>query len=273
MKGSPAGDGLAVALPSSLTAETREAKAKTLKVGYVARAAAIYRVDEVFVYTDPRHDDADLIEKVLRYAECPPYLRRRLFPRQEELKYVGAIPPLQTPNHAVSREPVEGEYREGVVLERGDVGGGAAWVDVGLDSPALLLGGNPGAGRRITVETISRGEPVEVAQVEPGEVPHYWGYSVASGPLEELGRRYRERGLELVGTSREGRDVRRADLPKGAAVVFGSPLGGIRELPLQVEQVINTVPEQGTLTIRTEEAIHASLAVLNLGRAPMQEDP
>jgi len=267
MKGKIAGDGLAVLIPASLTADTDGLRSKTLKIGQVARAAAVYRVDEIFVYDDPRHDDGDLIAKVLRYAECPPYLKKRLFPRQEELRYAGAIPPLQTPNHAVKDEPVKGEHREGVVLERGRVGGGAAWVDVGYDSPALLLGRNPGEGRRITVKTVSRDKPVEVEQVAPEEVPHYWGYSVRRGDPGEAEQRYRDHGLSMVGTSRRGRDVRETDLPEGTALVFGSPLGGIEDLPLELDEVINTVPSQGTLTVRTEEAIHASLAVINLKRA------
>lgn len=266
MKGKPAGDGLAAMVPSSLTVETDGLRAKTAKVGTVARAAAVYRVDELFVYRDPRHDDADLIAKLLRYAEAPPYLKKRLFPRDDELRYAGAIPPLQTPNHAVPDEPVVDGYREGVVLERGSVGSGAAWVDVGLDSPALLLGQNPGAGRRITVRTISREEPVEVARVDPGDVPEYWGYSVETGTPQEAADRYREIGLGIVGTSRYGRDVRDCELPDGTALVFGSPIGGVEDLSIETDVTVNTVPGQGTLTVRTEEAMHASLAVLNLRR-------
>lgn len=271
MKGKPAREGLAVMVPSSLTADTHGLREKTLKIGLVARAAAVYRVDEIFVYRDPKHDDTDLIATILRYAEAPPYLKKRLFPRQKELKYAGAIPPLRTPNHAVHDEPVEGEYREGVVLERRGVGSGAAWVDVGLDSPALLVGSNPGEGRRVTVQTISREQPVEVAQVEPGDVPTYWGYSVKTGTPEDAERRYRGIGLGVIGTSRTGRDVRTCDLPDGMALVFGSPLEGVENLPITLDETVNTVPVQGTLTVRTEEAIHASLSVVNLSRTPIQE--
>lgn len=278
MKGKPAGDGLAVMVPSSLTADCGGLREKTLKLGQVARAAGVYRVDEVFVYRDPAHDDTGLIDKVLRYAECPPYLKRRLFPRQEELKYAGAIPPLQTPNHAVSEEPVEGEYREGIVLDRGGVEGGGTRVDVGFDSPALLLGRAPGRGRRITVETISQ-EPLEVARVHPDDVPQ-WGYSVETGTPREAEERYRGFGLEIIGTSRRGRDVRQVDLPRGSALVFGSPLGGVEGLPLRFDETVNTVPAQGTATVRTEEALNASLAVINLVRAqeedgywPERKDP
>lgn len=271
MKGKPARDGLAVLIPSSLLADCDTLRSKTQKMGQVARALAVYCVEEVFVYEDPLHpeqDDASLMETLLGYAECPPYLKRRLYGRREELKYVGTIPPLQTPNHAVSDEAVQGEYREGVVLERRDVAGGSARVDVGLDSPAILPGHAPEEGTRISVRTVSREEPT-VEAVDPEEIPMYWGYGVASGTPEEAETRYRDLGLAPVGTSRKGTDFRRWDPPEGMALAFGSPLEGVESLPIEFEEAVNTVPEQGTATVRTEEALHASLAVLNLERTPI----
>jgi len=55
-------------------------------------------------------------------------------------------------------------------------------------------------------------------------------------------------------------------------VAFGSPRNGVEELlardKLGVQEAfhysVNTIPDQGCETVRTEEAIHASLAVLNL---------
>ena len=55
-------------------------------------------------------------------------------------------------------------------------------------------------------------------------------------------------------------------------VVFGSPTRGLFEIaadenvPLEkfLDFVVNTVPGQGTETVRTEEAVLASLAVLNM---------
>lgn len=57
-----------------------------------------------------------------------------------------------------------------------------------------------------------------------------------------------------------------------ALIAFGSPKQGLREI-LEYERinmddvdalVVNSVPRQGTETIRTEEAICATLAVLNV---------
>ena len=55
-------------------------------------------------------------------------------------------------------------------------------------------------------------------------------------------------------------------------VAFGAPTRGLREIVGDegadlneiAEFVVNMVPEQGTETVRTEEALVASLAILNV---------
>jgi predicted SPOUT superfamily RNA methylase MTH1 len=55
-------------------------------------------------------------------------------------------------------------------------------------------------------------------------------------------------------------------------VAFGAPARGLHEIVKDegldlndvVDFVVNMVPEQGTETVRTEEALFASLAVLNV---------
>jgi predicted SPOUT superfamily RNA methylase MTH1 len=52
---------------------------------------------------------------------------------------------------------------------------------------------------------------------------------------------------------------------------FGSPKEGLRQILLRegldesvADYVLNTIPKQGTMSVRTEEAIHATLAIINL---------
>ncbi len=55
-------------------------------------------------------------------------------------------------------------------------------------------------------------------------------------------------------------------------VAFGAPSRGLHEIVKEegarledlVDFVVNTIPEQGTATVRTEEALLASLAILNI---------
>ncbi|MHC1579550.1 MAG: putative RNA uridine N3 methyltransferase, partial [Candidatus Alkanophagales archaeon] len=90
---------LSILIPSSLTMDTADMKLKTYKVGQVARAASIFCVDEIVIYKDREYDDSRFIERVLRYAETPQYLRKRLFGLEPELRFAGVIPPLRTRHH------------------------------------------------------------------------------------------------------------------------------------------------------------------------------
>jgi hypothetical protein len=55
-------------------------------------------------------------------------------------------------------------------------------------------------------------------------------------------------------------------------VAFGAPSRGLHEIVKEegakleaiVDFVVNTIPQQGTATVRTEEALLASLAILNV---------
>ena len=55
-------------------------------------------------------------------------------------------------------------------------------------------------------------------------------------------------------------------------IVFGSYKEGVREIIMAEDRreeeifdyIINTIPDQGTMTVRTEEAVVSSLAILNI---------
>ena len=253
-----------LAVPSSLTIETADQKIKTYKVGQVARAAAIFRVHGVTIYRDAAYDDSQFIASILQYMEAPQYLRKLLFPRSNELRSIGVVPPLKTPHHATARDDI----REGIVI---DVGTDCAWVEIGLDCPAFLRAATLRKGERVTVKIFSR-DPLDVELTQ--KPPRYWGYSVRvvdsiADALEGL----------VVATSRHGQPVSPAihnEIRRRSAemmtFVFGAPNRGVKalfqEAGLLLEDasdfVVNTIPQQGTETVRTEEAILATLSVFNI---------
>jgi len=257
-----------IAVPSSLFREVGE-PLRTLYVGLLARAAAIYRVEEILVYEEGGVSPS-YIAGVLRYLRTPQYMRRRLFPRSRALRYVGVTPPLATPNHPLSGEDVE--YREGVVV---DTRGGWLYVDAGLGSPIRVRG----SGRRGDVVLLRR--EGEGWVLHGGRPPGYWCYEVVvarglGGAIEY----FRGRGSLLVATSRKGVDIREvggevaaAAEEKGSiAMFYGLWARGLYEvasregfsLEDEVDYVVNFIPGQGTRTVRTVEAVHASLAIVNI---------
>ena len=275
---------LVIAIPASIISDTPHLREKTSKVGLIGRACAIFRVDEIIVYADnPREKqtaDLDFIATLLNYLETPQYLRKRLFKLEPQLQYAGILPPLRTPHHPASGKAWTlkiGDYREGVVVSQAKEG---LLVDVGTEQLALLRDKQHAVGERLTLQIVKTSGHIEVQAAERSEVPDYWGY-VVTAQLGSLTRAVQDAGADLVvGTSRKG--IEFADVADKLAarwtaagsilVVFGSPARGLHEIAsdegLRLEElmdfVVNTVPGQGTETVRTEEAILASLAVLNV---------
>lgn len=274
---------LAVALPASVISDTPHLREKTAKLGLIGRAAAIFRVDEIIVYNDKlkanQHQNTDLIATLLAYMETPQYLRKRLFKIEQRLRYAGILPPLRTPHHPLNRKTKKlkiGEYREGMTLSRTKEG---VLVDIGVEQPALLRETSWDLGKRLTLQIVNIGESVEVQTVSKDAVPYYWGYTVK---VENHSfRTVVENGaFDLtIATSKLG--VKFSEIAESITeewrkaactlVAFGAPTRGLHEIVKDeganlddiVDFVVNTVPEQGTETVRTEEALLVSLAILN----------
>jgi predicted SPOUT superfamily RNA methylase MTH1 len=241
-----------------------------MKIGQIARACSVYGVDAVQIFRDPRgRGESSLIRHVLEYLETPQYLRRRLFPLDDSLRFAGLLPPLRIPSHR-PKVPLArvspGELREGVILADGGT------VDVGLDSSVALrqrLGGN----KRVTVRITSVAPLVGVV-VERSEATEYWGYTVEVRSAEEVMTDHRF-GMKIA-TSRLG-DPLAGCLPqlrdefirsKSIMAIFGSPSRGlfdmVKNLRQKVRFVVNLYPEQKAVTVRTEEAMGSALYLLEV---------
>ena len=250
-----------VFIPDSLLEESDDPKIRTYKVGQIARACAIFGVEHVWIYRAGGRDGR-FIKTILEYAETPQYLRKRLFPLMPELKYVGVIPPLRTPHHKLKGKPKVGEIREGFAFRKGR----RVYADIGLDDLAMVEGDVEG---RATFRIVS----VRPLRVMPAKPTEYWGYRVHL-TRKSLAKTLKKARLDLViATSRKGRDIREVKLPPlegEVGFVFGSPRKGVMELlggeDYNFDLILNTIPNQRTATVRTEEALLATLAVFNLIR-------
>ncbi len=272
-----AGKRICVAIPDTILEEQDSLREKTAKLGQIARYCAIFGVDSIRVFHDPRgRGESAFIKRVLEYLETPQYLRRRLFPLSEELKFAGLLPPLRIPSHK-AKVPISklqaGEYREGVVLADGFS------VDAGLDIPVTLRKKEPPQRRislKLTSASVSR---VEGQPVDRRDIPTYWGYSVE---VSGSGSLLSDQAFPLkVATSRHGDPVARVARglriniqgSKGIMLLFGSPSRGLfesigKDLRSKVNYVVNLFPDQNVVTARSEEAILSGLYLLGLLSSP-----
>jgi predicted SPOUT superfamily RNA methylase MTH1 len=273
-----------VAIPASIVSDIPHLREKTSRIGLIGRTAAIFRVDEIIVYLDnPRVDqkvDMNLIATLLSYMETPQYLRKRLFGLKQELRYAGVLPPLRTPHHPLNsrmRKLKIGEHREGVVLSRTKTG---VLVDIGVEQAAVIQNRLLPVGKRVTVKVTKVDKQIEAETVNRDEIAEYWGYRVTKQNMP-FTRTVRKRGFDLmIATSkygipfaevveRLGEKWQKAD---NVLVAFGAPAEGLYkmveregfDLDAVIDFVVNTIPLQGTETVRTEEAVVTSLAILNI---------
>jgi predicted SPOUT superfamily RNA methylase MTH1 len=262
---------VSVALPDTVLEEHDSLRDKTVKLGQIARTCSVYGVDSILIFHDPHgRSEAPLIVKILEYLETPQYLRKRIYQLDESLKFAGLLPPLRIPSHRPKVTPgklVAGELREGFVLSDGRS------VDIGLDENLRLLSAvSPGA--RITVR-ISRSMPLEGTVASRSESREYWGYMVEQPEISAIlsDPRYQLK----IATSRKGDSLGKAagrvqerfSGTKSLLFLFGSPSRGLFEivgadLRNRVDMVINLFSEQHVATVRTEEALAAALAFLNV---------
>lgn len=120
------------------------AKSPEVKIalaGQIARALAVFCVDEVVIFEDDQGDQSNpsltdqatnqtdgighdyytgyskpsyFLMHILSYLETPPHFRKNLFPMHPDLKLAGSLPSLDMPHHMRSNDWCQ--YREGVTV-------------------------------------------------------------------------------------------------------------------------------------------------------------
>lgn len=270
-----------VAIPDTALSDSSDLRQKTAKLGQIARSLAIFRVERIIIYPTKKKytqkKDSSLMSKILRYIDTPQYLRFRIFPRSPALKFAGILPPLRTQSHPLdskSSHISKGDIRWGIQIRPGD-------IDLGLEKPVHYP--NSVSEHEATLFRVVKGYPsIRLEHITRDETEVYFGFDVLEVDdlikfLENLqnttrigltrnGVQYHQQKDEIVSMCQNNKSV---------ILVFGGPGFGIRELveskdalKKNIDFWINTIQDQGTETVRLEEAVHASLAILSPSLGP-----
>jgi predicted SPOUT superfamily RNA methylase MTH1 len=196
-----------------------------------------------------------------------------------ELRYVGILPPLRTPHHPIKRRSALlkiGEFREGVILSKNDR---EILVNIGTEKPLRVIGSGPSVGSRVSIKVTKKHPYLMGRFTKKKDIETYWGYNVHI--IKSLSKLALKSVFDITfATSRnapnfkeiESELVSRLTNSKNILIAFGSPREGINEI-LSKENVkigdifnfsANMVPDQGSVTVRMEEALSATLALIGL---------
>ncbi|KDP40140.1 hypothetical protein JCGZ_02138 [Jatropha curcas] len=289
---------VSIAVPGSIINNAQSLELATRLAGQIARAATIFRIDELVVFdcnisenedptlkssnnSDENESGAAFLIRILRYLETPQYLRKALFPKHNSLRFVGLLPPLDAPHHLRKHEWAT--FREGVTLNGKAPNFVGTLVDVGLSKNVVIdqvlepgirvtvaMGTNRNLDADLPRQVVSLSKPREEAGM-------YWGYRVryASNISSVFNNCPYKGGYDhLIGTSEHGEIINSSELflPNFRHLLIA--FGGLAGLEESIEEdsnlkgkkvrevfdsYLNTCPHQGSRTIRTEEAIFISL--------------
>ena len=267
-----------ITIPDSSLSDEQTKRDKSIKIAQFARACSIFRVKRVYIYHDAlshfEKDDPDLLKTILRYLDTPQYLRKMLFPMMHQLQYAGILHPIKAPHHRVLediRKVKAGHVRTGVIVKVK----GQLFVEVGLGSLVPFVG-EPLEGKKVNVRFTSSYPNLKATQVTEQEILDYWGYEVKEVPSISKLLASVEKTAIII-TSRKGRYFRNIEAGlieriknvQSILVAFGAPKHGLHEILDKegasirpYEYVVNMFPNQGTETVRLEEAVLGTLAIL-----------
>ena len=265
---------LSVAIPESSLSDESLKIDKTRKISVLARACAIFKINTIYVYQEGQNkQDGNLMVMILKYLETPQFLRKRLFPKMNDLKFAGVLQPLKIASHvtpANSKKIKQGDIREGIIISVK----GKRFVDVGINQLVPFFGKTP-IGKRVTVQFKEGYPKFSVKEISKSEISEYWGYSVKE--RANLFSLINEWKGNIIITSRKGKIASREQLSKyvktkETLLVFGSPEKGVHEIlggkmkNIQNAKSLNFFQDQATETIRLEEALLGTLAIINSQR-------
>ncbi|KAG5940108.1 hypothetical protein E4U59_002650 [Claviceps monticola] len=296
---------VSVAIPSSILTNLATADQRMTAPGRIARALAVFSVDEVVVFDDsplssrPRQTDTagytgdtdpcHFLTHILSFLEAPPFMRKTLFPLHPNLRMTALLPSLDMPHHPNPKEWIP--YREGVTIPGKTSTGKGTLVQVGLDEPVEIEEDIPPKTRLTLLFPEDQSQYLECVdpQAPRTEGGYYWGYSVrkCNSLSSVFTESPYENGYDLsIGTSERGIPIQRA-FPsssnkqakfKHMLIVFGGPRGlefasmndeELSKMDVQgaktkelFDHWVNVLPNQGSRTIRTEEALFIALTAL-----------
>jgi hypothetical protein len=267
-------------LPDSLLENETTLMLKTLKIGAIARIFCIFRINDILFYDNSgKTKDKKIIEDILNHLSIAPYLRK-YFPMSPLLKFSGILNPLQAPNHiGVKHEDVT--YKEGIIKKTIVTSNSIKYdIDIGMKKSEIInistnCGNTLSEGEIVIVRINNNGS--KIFKLKGNNLFWKFHFSFLLESLSSFIEKNKKNDTFIIGTTRYGEKINNKlnimeiktalDTGKKVELLFGPLKGSFKKYLIKgsdnVDIWINFVPDQGTVTVKLEEAILSTLSILN----------
>jgi predicted SPOUT superfamily RNA methylase MTH1 len=252
--------------PTNIFSDIPSLREKTVRVANLVRTLLIFRARGLILFKYGKDDEE--LYRLIEFFKVPSYLRKFVFKKEKALKYVGVAPPIR----AFYEDSDFARY--GFVIKSEN---GVNYVNIGLKD--LVKINSIELKEKSLVKVVREKEKWRIAKKEEDFL---FGFELIF--IEDLINylnKIKNKENIIFATSRYGKEFSLEDLKslnnlvrtkKNIYLLFGSPKEGLYEIFKKLNKnleeyadfVYNMFPNQGVKTIRTDEAIFGSLAILNL---------
>ena len=265
---------LSIAIPDSSLLDESTILNKTRKISTMARTCAIFKVNQIFIYQDGKQNknDSALLSTSLKYLETPQYFRKEIFPKTQLLKYAGVLQPLNISSHLTTSNQKMikiGDIRDALIINYK----GKKFLDIGINKYIQYFG-KMKSDTRIAIQIKTIQPELTAKEISRDSIKDYWGYNVKErSNLLSILSTWKGR---IILTSKKGKNFSGLDAKKiidpkePTLIVFGTTNKGVYDIlgsnikKIQNANVFNFFPNQGTQTVRLEEAILGTLSIINI---------
>jgi predicted SPOUT superfamily RNA methylase MTH1 len=261
---------ICVVFPTNVFSDISHLREKTIRIANLARTFFTFNVNEAILFNYENYDK--VLIKLLNFFSIPSYLRKYVYKIDEDLKYVGAAPPIR------ANIEEDKENRIGLVVKNEK---GIAFINAGLKH---LI--------KIKNSKLKKGEIVKLSFINGrwelafDESEKYFNFSIkVINDLINFLKSEKPKSF-IIATSKELFSPKCKILnlenllilqklikdKQKLIFLFGSPKEGLYEIFLKLnynlddlaDVILNVFPNQGVITIRTDEAIFGTLSIFNL---------
>lgn len=272
-----------IVLPDSFLENESTLFLKTLKIGILARLFSIFRINQIIFYNDNANsEDLKISQEIFKFLSLAPYLRKEN-KKNKYLQFSAILPPLQTPNQ-INYDIGDHIIKESLVLESKKLSNNtySLLLDIGENKPLSILIHNEtkqiNNGTILPLKINKTNRTIEFFNISNV----FWKYNIkfTEESLDVFLNHIDTTENIIIAASKYGEGFsinhymkikKHFEDCKSIYLLIGPTKGSFKQYLIQkafdiskINYWINFIENQGTKTVKIEEAISSALSILNL---------